>query len=107
MNGRRYLDSDKLCGRAYVSICQALGEVVVPDVEQYLVAKTTLDIEWRKMVIRAAKAATASYQNIMERKSILTETVPLMKHLAQKKFQYVHVYASYLVLTFGACQNSR
>jgi 15-O-acetyltransferase Tri3 len=98
MNGRRYLDPRKLGGMAYISVCQALGEVVFPDVEQYSISRTTSDIERRKVLIRAAKVAGASYQNIKERKSILSESVPLMEYLAQKQFQCVLVDL-YLMLT--------
>lgn len=108
MNGRRYLDPDRLGGRAYISICQALGEFIFPDVEQYVTSKSTPDIERRKIVIRAAKVAGALYQKILERKSILSESVPLMESLAQKKFQYVLCNTSYLVpmLRPARCQDS-
>ena len=86
MNGRRCLDPGKLRGMAYISVCQALGEVVFPDIEQYASSRSMLDIEWRKMLVHSAKVAGASYQKIKEKKSILSESVPLMEKLAQEKF---------------------
>ena len=91
MNGRRYLDREKLRERPYVSICQALGEVEFPNVEQfYTPAKTPYpDSESKETTIRIAQIAGGSYLKIKARKGILTESALVMERFARLKLSYV------------------
>ena len=89
MNGRRYLCQDLSPSHGYIPICQALGEVVFLDVEQYFVAKDTPAVECRRQIIKAAGVAGACYRAFQKRKDILAESVPLMEHLGQENFKFV------------------
>ena len=89
INGRRFLSRDLELSKRYIPICQALGEVVLPDPEQYHASENMHISQRRKQVTRAAKVIGECYHAFQERKSILTESVPLMEYLDQEKFRSV------------------
>ena len=88
MNGRPYLCQDKSVS-SYTPVCQALGEVVLSDCEEYIMQMRQPTFKRRDTLIQAAKVVSQSYQALRRKKSILSESVPLMEWLGQEMFRCV------------------
>jgi hypothetical protein len=88
MNGRRYLAlSSPSHTKSYIPVCQALGEVIFPDLRNYAVSYGSSKAELVDAQRRACRDATRSYEAIKARKSILSESVPLMEFLGKRMFE--------------------
>ena len=88
MNGRPYL---RECNYAssYAPVCQALGEVVLSQCEEYIIQREQPFFKRKEKLILATKVVSRSYCDLKRRKSILSESVPLMEWLGQELFKCV------------------
>lgn len=84
LNGRRYLNSSEADiepTRSYVPICQSFAPVVFNDLQDLVLSTLAKKEEVRDVLLKACRIATAEYEKIKKRKSMLPECVMLFEEL--------------------------
>lgn len=81
MNGRPYLLKDDSLPdpeRSYIPVCQAMGQLVFHDLSLLQLDLNSGREDVVKALLACSKQATRNYAGIKARKSILSESLPLM-----------------------------
>lgn len=92
MNGRPYLSKHKIPPDpeiSYIPVCQAMGQVVFQDLPTLQLQSDATPDDILKVLLPCSEQAMRSYSNIKARKSLLSESLPLMDLIGDMIASYV------------------
>lgn len=84
--------------KSYIPICQSFAPIVFPDLQDLTLSSSAQKKDIRDVLVKSCRIATAEYENIKLRKSMLPDTVALFEELGEGMARYVYPVKSLLNL---------